>query len=59
MLYIHVTLRNFDLYQMAETMRKNHYYQKGPSSCNLIKGDDGHRNMQFVDPELAITNVDS
>ena len=54
-----LTLRNFDLYQMAEIMRKNHYYQKGPSSCNLIKGDDGHRNMQFVDPELAITNVDS
>ena len=54
-----LTLRNFDLYQMAETMQNNHYYQKGSSSCNLIKGDEGHRSMQFVDPELAITNVDS
>ena len=40
---------------MAETIRNNHYYPKGSSSCNLIKGDEGHRNMQFVDPELAIT----
>ena len=52
-----LTLRNFDLYQMAETMRNNHYYQKGSSSFYLIKGDDGHRNMQFVDPELAITRL--